>query len=319
MKAHILNEQFQSVFTKEDDSCPQLEGASHLPIPTLDISVEGVRKLLSELRVNKASGPDNIIPNRVLRELADELAPALHLVFTQSLSSNQLPSDWRNANISPIFKKGDRHVASNYRPVSLTSVCCKMLEHIVVKHNHLDNHGILNKRQHGFRRKHSTESQLLITLHDLTSLWDHVILDFSKAFDTVPHNKLLTKLSHYGIHGDIHKWISCFLKERKQQVVVDGTVSHSVKVESGVPQSTVMGPLLFLLYINDLLQHVTSEVRLFADDCLLYRAVRTPGAPTCLVTHMGNELQRNQMLCDGHHKQETTIVIPILARRTCPV
>ena len=174
VKAQILNEQFQSVFTKEDDSCPQLEGPSHPPITTLDISVEGVRKLLSELRVNKASGPDNI-PNRVLRELADELAPALHLIFTQSLSSNQLPSDWRNANISPIFKKGDRHVASNYRPVSLTSVCCKMLEHIVLKHirNHLDNHGILNKRQHGFRRKHSTESQLLITLHDLTSLWDH--------------------------------------------------------------------------------------------------------------------------------------------------
>lgn len=282
-KAQILSDQFRSVFTKADNSRPTLEGNPYPPLPKLTIHVDGVEKLLSRLKINKSSGPDDI-PNRVLKELSHELAPVLTSLFIQSTSTGELPEDWRNANISPIFKKGDRHIASNYRPVSLTCVCCKLLEHIVCRHirDHLDTFNIITPLQHGFRRKYSCDTQLLTTMHDLMEMFDRkqqvdvAVLDFSKAFDTVPHDKLLDKLKFYGIHGNTHHWITSFLKLRQQSVVIEGISSDSVHVESGVPQGTVMGPLLFLLYINDLPRNVNSQVRLFADDCLLYRAIRGP-------------------------------------------
>ena len=140
------------------------------------------------------------------------LAPVLTAIFQQSLDMNTIPDDWRNANATPLYKKGDRHKAVNYRPVSLTCMCCKLLEHIVCSHihQHLDTHSILTPIQHGFRKQHSCESELLITLHDLASYFDRkitvdvAILDLSKAFATVPHKKLLHKLSHNGINGDVH-------------------------------------------------------------------------------------------------------------------
>ena len=141
----------------------------------------------------------------------------------------------------------------NYRPVSLTCVCCKLLEHIVCSHihDHLDKYNILTPMQHGFRKRHSCESQLIITLHDLMSYFDKkitvdvAILDLSKAFDTVPHDKLLHKISHYGVNEDLHSWISNFLTSRHQRVVVNGDHSDNIYVASGVPQGTVLGPLLF--------------------------------------------------------------------------
>ena len=199
-----------------------------------------------------------------------------------TFQSGQIPLDWTKALVTPIFKKGNRHLPENYRPVSLTSVLCKIFEHIVCSHirDHLDEHKILTLVQHGFRGGHSCESQLLGTLHDLMG-WrdrkvqvDMAVLDFAKAFDTVPHGALLGKLAHYGVDSDLNNWIRAFLTNRTQKVMVDGEVSDSVTVDSGVPQGTVLGPLLFLIHINDLPSNVRSTVRLFADDCLLYRAIR---------------------------------------------
>ena len=248
----------------------------------LDISVEGVEKLLRNLNVSKASGPDNI-PNTILKTCSTQLAPAVTHIFNLSVNTGTLPEDWKNADITPIFKKGNKHEAANYRPVSLTSVCCKTLEHIICRHilNHLDEHRILTKLQHGFRSGHSCESQLVITMEDIMCKYDQkkqvdlVILDFSKAFDTVPHRKLLHKLKNYGVRGNILRWISSFLMDRHQRVVVEGEVSSKCTVDSGVPQGTVLGPLLFLCHINDLPLSVSSQVRLFADDCLLYREINS--------------------------------------------
>ena len=245
---------------------------------------DGVRKLLLQLKPHKASGPDRI-PNRVLKELAWELAPLLTALYNQSLASGTIPDDWSRALVTPVYKKGDVHEPSNYRPVSLTTVACKTLEHIVCKHivNYLERHKLLTTLQHGFRKAHSCESQLLITIDDLITAYnskvqtDVGILDLSQAFDTVPHERLMGKLAHYGIQGPTNQWIRAFLTNRSMRVVVDGETSDPAQVLSRVPQGTVLGPLLFLVYINDM-PNVISEgtfIRLFADDCLVYRRIHS--------------------------------------------
>ena len=251
-------------------------------ISPINIDVIGVIKLLKERNQNKASGPDKI-PNLVLKNLADNIGPILQVIFQTSLDTGCLPRDWLTANIACAYKKGDRHTPANYRPISLTAVSCKLLEHIICRHimAHRENYKILTNLNHGFRSGFSTETQLLTTTNDLLKSFDKgrqtdmAILDFSKAFDTVPHDHLLHTLTSYNITGTLHKWFTCFLTERTMQVMVEGTISSAASVDSGVPQGTVLGPLIFLCHINDLPESVKSQVRLFADDCLLYREINT--------------------------------------------
>ena len=200
-----------------------------------------------------------------------------------SVDSSQVPEAWKNATVTAIFKKGSRTEAANYRPISLKSVASKLLEHIIYTHvmKHLELHNILTDSQHGFRAKRSTETQLIQTIHDISKSLDKketvdmAILDFTKAFDKVPHQRLIHQLNYYGISGSIATLIEMFLIGRTQQVVVNGATSSSTTVTSGVPQGTVLGPLLFLLYINDLPYKLFTSVRLFADDFILYTPIRT--------------------------------------------
>ena len=171
-KADILVEQFQSVFTKITDSI--MPNMSNRTIPKMDeivIDNKGVEKLLSNLKTSKSTGPDSI---PVLKTCATELSMGLSTIFQYSIDTGSLPSDWRDANISPVFKKGDRHLAENYRPVSLTSISCKLLEHILCSQNlkHYVQFNVLTKLNHGFRSGFSTETQLLVTLQDLLKSFD---------------------------------------------------------------------------------------------------------------------------------------------------
>ena len=181
-------------------------------------------------------------------------------------------------------KKGDRALACNYRPVSLTCVPCKLLEHIVCLNNmaHLGEYKFLSDRQHAFRKRHSCETQLTTVINDWAKILDNVgqvdtfNLDFEKAFDTPPHELLKSKLFGCGIGGKTLKWIDSFLCYRQQRVAVNGAKSNGAPVLSDVPKGTVLGPLLFSLYINDISTDIDSDIRLFADDCecVCYREIK---------------------------------------------
>ena len=295
-KAEILNRQFESVFSNEDlSNIPSKGDSPHSSMPCITITTPGVTKILKNLKIHKASGPDEI-PARILKETADIIAPAITALYNKSLNTGDIPSDWLKADIVALFKKGHRYLASNYRPVSLTSIACKAMEHILVSNimQHLEEKGVLADAQHGFRRKRSTETQLLITSHDFIKALDQgkqidaIIMDFAKAFDKVPHERLLHKCQYYGIRGNTLKWIRSFLTGRTQRVLLDGTSSESRPVRSGVPQGTVLGPILFLVFINDLPDYVDSKVRLFADDCVIYREINNPQDSSKLQEDLSN-------------------------------
>ena len=239
-----------------------------------------VKVKLKQLKTSSSPGPDLVHP-RVLVEAADQLAKPLTTIFKKSLSTGVLPTDWKLGVVVPIFKKGDRQVPGNYRPVSLTAIPCKVLESLIrdCLMAHLEEGRVLSSHQHGFRPRRSCTSQLLEVIYEWTSSLergepvDSLYLDFRKAFDSVPHQRLLHKLEAYGVTGKVKSWITSFLSDRRQRVVVRGCSSPWVPVTSGVPQGSVLGPALFVLFINDLPESVRSSIKIFADDTKIYSSV----------------------------------------------
>ena len=238
--------------------------------------------ITTKLKVGSAGGPDNLKPI-FMKSLANELAGPLSHIFEILFHSGCVPSSWKLAHITPVFKKGDPSLASYYRPVSLTSVCCKLMETVIKDQMmyYLLKMKFISRHHHGFLMRHSTCIQLLecvqdwsVTLKNKQSM-DTLYVDFSRAFDSVVHSKLMNKLLQLGIRDALFGWIGSFLTNRSQCVVVENSCSKLYKVISGVPKGSVLGPVLFLLFINDMTEIFDDTVtcKLFADDVKIYSMI----------------------------------------------
>ena len=271
---------FSSVFVSGVPSHPQPHQVSDTQFVFHDFTINDVLFCLNNLKLTASCGPDGI-PSIVLRRCASVLCYPLFLIFRRSITSMRVPLIWKTANVMPLFKGGIHSNSSNYRPISLTSICSKTLERIIASqlHDYLDVHNLLSPFQFGFRAGLSVSDQLLLAYDYVSSSLDCgcsvdvLYFDYRKAFDVVNHRILLSKLSSIGISNPLLGWLGDFLCDRSMKVVVHNFSSHNVNVSSGVPQGSVIGPLLFLIYINHVTSGLRSKFVLFADDLKLYLAL----------------------------------------------
>jgi Reverse transcriptase (RNA-dependent DNA polymerase) len=274
-----LNKFFASLFTdkSEADVLPELDKRfqqdSDCMLNGIEINEEMIINRLKELKVGKALGLDGIVP-KLLIEASVELSKPLCILFNKSWQDGIVPEDWKKANVSVLFKKRSRELASNYRLVSLTSQVFKVLESFLRDSivEHLNKYQLIGETRHGFTKGRSCLTNLLTFFEDVTDYVDKgnavdvIYLDFQKAFDKVPHKRLLRKVQFLGINGQIYKWIENWLSQRSQRVQLAGFSSDWVEVKSGVPQGSVLGTILFLRYINDIDNGISIKILKFAFD-----------------------------------------------------
>ena len=284
-KASAFNEVFveqSSIEDSNDDNIPRVPMVP-FSINHIELSVDEVKNVLKDLNPTKAVGSD-IIHNEILITSRDVIVEALTILFNISLQEGVFPTIWKTAHVTPIYKKGSKELSTNYRPISLLSCINKVLEKCVQRHvlHYLNGNHLITPSQSGFIAGGSTVCQLLCVYNDFCKFLDKgatsqaIFLDISKAFDKVWHRGLLKKLDTIGIRGQLLVWFSDYLSNRKQAVVLAGSKSDYLTTIAGVPQGSVLGPLLFLIYVNDIDVNIESIMKLFADDTSLYLCLDNP-------------------------------------------
>lgn len=294
--AETLNEQYFDTFTKEDTAnIPDIESKplETDPLRTFNLNRERVMKVIRNLKINKSPGIDRIHP-RVLKEIAEIISCPITIIYKKSVAESELPRQWKDAEITPIYKKDAKNLAKNYRPVSLTSVICKMLEKLIVEDiiNHIKTNHLNCEEQHGFTMNKSTTTNLLEALNVITEAQMHGIpvdvlfLDYQKAFDTVPHERLIRQVESFGITDKALEWIRAFLSNRRQRVRVNDSISSWKPVVSGIPQGSILGPILFTLFVNDIPAQIQSIISMYADDTKLFSAILSDNPTNNLVSDL---------------------------------
>ena len=283
IKAELFNDYFVNQ-TKLDDELSNLplnHPYIHWSLSHINITGYDTYKILSQLDISKATGADNI-GNRLLREAAIAICEPLSRLFQASINHGVYPDLWKLANITALHKKGDIYDRNNYRPISLLPCISKVFEKLVFTqmYSYLTTHNLINPNQSGFRPNDSTVRQLTSICHKISQSIDNgdeilsIFLDFKKAFDKVWHRGLIFKTEQIGFRGTLLKWLSSYLMNRQQRVVIQGKHSSYQYVHAGIPQGSVLGPLLFLIYINDVCSNIKSIIQLYADNTSLFRIVR---------------------------------------------
>ena len=338
--AEEFNKFFSSTFTEENQSTippsdDMFANRSDQTLDDVDLKPESIRKKLTSLRSDKAPGADGISP-WILKEIQESLVNPIYILMRKSLDEGGVPNDWKTANVSPIFKKGSKNSVNNYRPVSLTSQISKIIEAVLRDHivAHLERFELIKESQHGFRKGRSCLTNLLVFLDKVSACLDEgqpvdvIYLDFAKAFDKVPHKRLLEKIAGHGIRGKVLQWITAWLTNRQQRVCLQGFLSDWTTVISGVPQGSVLGPLLFLIFINDLDVGIENWILKFADDTKVFSSVSSVeehsklqkdlqainrwseewqmlfNVDKCKVMHIGKENQNLSYYMDGKQLED---------------
>ena len=279
-KCTLFNSYFQSQCTVVNTSSvlPPFVKKTTFTFDKINFSKSQITTLIRKLNTNKSHGHDGITAN-LLKLCDDSISTPLEIIYSNCLKKGYFPDKWKKANVIPIHKKNAKDIVSNYRPISLLPLCGKIFEKVIYDslYEYIYKNKFISDKQSGYKRGDSTVKQLISITNEIHKAFDEgkeiraVFLDISRAFDRVWHEGLIFKLRQIGIEGSAIKIIHSFLENREQRVAIDGFSSDWGQISAGVPQGSILGPLLFLIYINDITEIVSSDIRLFADDTFIFR------------------------------------------------